>query len=71
MRSPPVPARPPSTPRLSDRVRQLLRVRHYSLRTEQAYLMWMTRFVRYHHLRHPEQMGTQEIVEFLTHLAVE
>lgn len=58
-------------PRLSDRVREVLRRRHYSLRTEQTYLAWMSRFVIYHGRRPPEQMGADEVVAFLTHLAVE
>jgi integron integrase len=56
---------------LSDRVRRVLRVRHYSLRTEHAYLGWMTRFVNYHGRRHPDEMGTGEVIGFLTHLAVD
>jgi len=58
-------------PRLSIRVRELLRRLHYSPRTEKSYIDWMSRFVRYHDLRSPEEMGTPEIVRFLTHLAVE
>ena len=49
----------------------MLRVRHYSYRTEQTYLAWMTRFVRFHDGRHPEAMGTAEVVRFLSHLAVD
>ncbi len=60
-----------TVPRLSIRVRELLRRLHYSPRTEKAYIDWMSRFVRYHDLRSPEEMGTPEIVRFLTHLAVE
>ena len=48
-----------------------MRVRHYSARTEKAYLAWMVRFVRHHGGRHPTQMGVEEVVAFLTHLAVE
>jgi integron integrase len=51
-------------------VRDVLRVRHYSLRTEEAYMMWMTRFVRFHRNRHPEAMGADEVIALLTHLAV-
>ncbi len=58
-------------PRLSLCVRELLRRLHYSPRTETTYIAWMSRFVRYHDLRSPEEMGTPEIVAFLTHLAVE
>lgn len=56
--------------RLSDRVRDVLRRRHYSLRTEQTYLPWMTRFVAYHG-RHPDEMDAPEVIAFLTHLAVD
>jgi integron integrase len=60
-----------SAPRLSTRVRELLRRLHYSPRTEKAYIGWMSRFVLYHDRRSPEEMGVPEIVAFLTHLAVE
>ncbi len=46
-------------------------MRHYSLRTEQTYLSWMTRFVKFHGGRRPDEMGSPEIVAFLTHLAVD
>jgi integron integrase len=57
-------------PRLLDRVRDAIRSRHYSLRTEQAYIFWVRRFILFHRKRHPETMGESEISEFLTHLAV-
>ncbi len=57
-------------PRLLDQVRDALRVRHYSLRTEASYLQWIRRFILYHNKRHPLEMGEQEITGFLTHLAV-
>jgi hypothetical protein len=57
-------------PRLLDRVREAIRVRHYSLRTEQAYIQWIRRFIFFHDKRHPETMGEPEISRFLTHLAV-
>ncbi len=56
--------------RLLDQVRDALRARHYSLRTEQAYLAWVRRFIYFHHVRHPAEMGEVEINAFLTHLAV-
>ena len=58
-------------PKLLQRVRLELRARHYSPRTEQAYVLWTRRFVRFHGMRHPDSMGEQEIRGFLTHLAVE
>lgn len=58
-------------PRLLHRVRQALRVRHYSIRTEQAYLDWIRRFVLFHGKRHPLDLGGPEVGEFLSHLATE
>jgi integron integrase len=58
-------------PRLLDQVRDAIRTRHYSRRTEDAYAHWIVRFIRFHRLRHPETMGEAEIEAFLTHLAVE
>ncbi len=57
-------------PRLLDQMREALRARHYSVRIERAYLLWVRRFVHFHHLRHPVEMGEPEINAFLTHLAV-
>lgn len=54
-----------------DDVHRALRVRHYSIRTEEAYVLWIKRYIRYHGLRHPEQMGEREVAAFLTHLAVD
>ena len=59
-----------SEPRLLDRVRTLIRVRHYSIRTEEAYLHWIRRFILFHGKRHPAEMGAPEIEAFLSHLAV-
>ncbi len=56
-------------PRLLDQVRELLRIRHYSIRTEQAYLQWIRRFVIFHGKRHPRDMGADEVTAFLSHLA--
>lgn len=56
-------------PKLLDQLRTFMRTRHYSLRTEQAYLDWIRRFILFHGKRHPRDMGEQEIVDFLTHLA--
>ena len=58
-----------SEPRLLDRVRDAIRTRHYSYRTEQAYVYWVKDFVRFHGLRHPVQMGEVEVAQFLSHLA--
>ena len=57
-------------PKLLDQVRHAVRVRHYSLRTEHAYVQWVKRFVLYHGKRHPKDMGESEVSDFLTYLAV-
>jgi integron integrase len=61
----------PRPPRLLDQVHQILRVRHYALATESCYAQWITRFILFHHKRHPRDMGAAEVEQFLTHLAVE
>jgi integron integrase len=60
-----------SQPRLMERMRGALRARHYARRTEKAYCLWVERFIRFHKMRHPSEMGEAEINAFLTHLAVE
>ncbi len=62
---------PPGPPRLLDRVRQAIRARHYSLRTEEAYVGWIRRYILFHNKRHPLEMAEPEINAFVTHLAVE
>jgi len=57
-------------PRLLDAVRESLRVRHYSYRTEQQYVGWIRRFIRFHGLQHPRTLGGDAVESFLTHLAV-
>jgi integron integrase len=57
-------------PRLLDRVRDKIRIKHYSIRTEEAYIDWIKRFIRFHDVRHPSDMGATEVEAFLTHLAV-
>ncbi|MFN4341193.1 MAG: integron integrase [Azonexus sp.] len=59
------------SPRLLDRVRERIRFKHYSLRTEDAYVQWIKRFILFHGKRHPAEMGAAEVEAFLTHLAVE
>jgi hypothetical protein len=61
----------PHPPRLLDRMRQVLRVRHYSPRTEDCYLHWVRHFILFHGKRHPRDMGAAEVEQFLTHLAVQ
>ena len=58
-------------PRLLDLLADELRVRHYSPRTEKAYLMWVRRFIVFHNLRHPGEMAEPEVNAYLTHLAVD
>ena len=60
----------PQPVKLLDQVRNLMRVRHLSIRTEKAYIGWIIRFIYFHNKRHPAEMGVKEIEEFLTHLAV-
>ncbi len=63
-----VPDQP--SPRLYDRAVEVFRAYHYSRRTEQCYLHWMTRFIHFHRRRHPRDLAEREVNEFLTHLAV-
>ena len=58
-------------PRLLDRVRGAIRTRHYSRRTEKAYVAWIRRYIFFHGKRHPADMGAAEITRFLTSLAVD
>jgi hypothetical protein len=60
---------PANKPKLLDQVRDHIRRRHYSIRTEQAYVDWIKRFILYHDKRHPREMAKEEVTEFLTHLA--
>lgn len=66
-----VPEQTAESPRLLDQVRDRIRVMHYSLRTEQAYLQWIKRYILFHGKRHPVEMGKEEVEAFLTSLAVE
>ena len=58
-------------PKLLDRVREAMRTAHYSLRTEEAYVGWIRRFILFHAKRHPLEMGAVEVGAFLSHLAIE
>jgi integron integrase len=62
---------PPRPPRLLDRVREAIRARHYSRRTEKAYVAWTRRYILFHGKRHPAEMGAAEVTRFLTSLAVD
>jgi integron integrase len=58
-------------PKLLDQVRGKIRVKHYSIRTEQAYVDWIRRFILHFGKRHPRDLGAAEVEQFLTHLAVQ
>ena len=58
-------------PKLLDQDRDAIRVRHYSIRTEEAYLQWIKRYIFFHKKQHPLDMGEAEITAFLSHLAVD
>lgn len=63
---------PPNRPtRLLDMVREQIRLRNFSIRTEQVYVDWVKRFILFHRKRHPAEMGAPELEAFLTHLAVQ
>jgi len=57
--------------KLLDQVRDTLRLKHYSIRTENSYISWIKRYILFHNKRHPKDMGENEIEAFLTHLAVD
>ncbi|MCZ2407306.1 MAG: integron integrase [Burkholderiales bacterium] len=65
------PAPPSRPPKLLESMRIHLRTRHYSIRTEEAYIDWARRFILFHHKRHPRDMGAEEVETFLSHLAVD
>jgi site-specific recombinase XerD len=58
------------TPRFLDKVRTVLRRKHYSISTEKTYTNWIKRFILFYDKRHPKEMGGKEIEEYLTHLAL-
>jgi integron integrase len=64
-------APPPARPKLLDQVRDAIRRRHYSYRTEETYVHWIKRFIYFHGKRHPGEMGEAEVTAFLNHLARE
>lgn len=62
---------PPRKSKLLEEVRQNLRRRHYSIRTEEAYLQWIRRFILFHDKRHPRDMGQTEVTAFLNYLVIQ
>ncbi len=61
----------PQKPKLLDRVREAIRARHYSRRTEDAYIGWIKRYIFFHGKRHPSEMGAEEVTRFLSSLALD
>jgi site-specific recombinase XerD len=61
----------PRPKKLLDRVRDAIRLKHYSYRTEDTYVDWIRRYILFHNKRHPSEMGSPEVESFLSHLAVE
>ena len=60
----------PTKPKLLEQVRQRIRTKHNSIRTEEAYVQWVKRFVLFHQKRHPADMGGKEISAYLNHLSL-
>jgi hypothetical protein len=56
--------------KLTEQMRDIIRIKHYSIRTEKAYVQWVIRFIRFHHFKHPNTMNEKHIQTFLNHLAV-
>jgi hypothetical protein len=65
------PVDPERKPRLLEQLRQAIRYKHYSYRTEQAYVHWVRRFILFCGKRHPSTLGEAEVTRFLNHLAVD
>jgi integron integrase len=61
----------PKQPNLLEQMQSVIRMKHYSIRTEEAYVHWVKRFVLFHGKKHPKYMGQKEVQEFLSHLAVQ
>ncbi len=67
----PAPGGGQRPPRLLERLIEALRVHNYSLRTEQAYVSWAERYVRFHRMRHPSDLGEADVAAFLSHLVID
>ncbi|QFZ91772.2 site-specific integrase [Synechococcus elongatus] len=61
----------PQPPRLLDQVREAIRLKHFSLKTEKSYLYYIRDFILFHNKRHPREMGSDEIRAYLSHLAIQ
>ncbi|MCP5062781.1 MAG: site-specific integrase, partial [Ignavibacteriae bacterium] len=57
--------------KLLDQVRETIRLKHYSIKTEKAYVNWLKRFILFHNKKHPKNLSETEIREYLSHLAIE
>jgi hypothetical protein len=64
-----VAAQAPRKPKPLDQVRDTIRLKHYSIRTEQAYTDWIRRFILFHQKRHRRELAEAEVAAFLTHIA--
>jgi Phage integrase, N-terminal SAM-like domain len=62
---------PQKPPKLLDRFRETLRTNRYCPRTEKVYVEWIKRFIRFHGVQHPQEMGAEEVKAFLSHLATQ
>jgi integron integrase len=60
-----------NSPKLLDQLREQIRLKHYSFKTEQSYVQWVKRYILFHNKRHPKDMGEEEITRFLSQLAIE
>jgi site-specific recombinase XerD len=69
MSTEPGPSAPARAPKLLDQVRQAVRLRHLSPRTEESYIAWIRRYIRFHALRHPRELGSADVTRFLASLA--
>ena len=63
-------SKPEKKIKLLDQVRVAIRTRHYSRRTEEAYIYWIRQYILFHNKRHPSEMSEKEIIQFLNHIAV-
>ena len=58
-------------PKLLEQMSNVMRIKHYSLKTEKSYIQWVRRYIYFHNKQHPDEMGTLEVKQFLNYLAVE
>lgn len=58
-------------PKVLDEMKNIMRIKHYSLHTEKSYVRWVRRYIYFHNKRHPDEMGALDVERFLSYLAVE